>query len=124
MSSTYAELLVAPMPAELTRLGVEEVRTAEAVDAAVKSTDGTLMMVVNSVCGYAAGKARPGITMALQHAVNQRGWRRSLPAPTSRPPNVRAATSPATPLRRRALDSCGTGRSSSSSSDGPSRIRP
>ena len=103
MSSTYAELLVAPMPAELTRLGVEEVRTAEAVDAAVKSTDGTLMMVVNSVCGYAAGKARPGITMALQHAVNQRGWRRSLPAPTSRPPSRPAAISQAMHRHRHRL---------------------
>jgi putative YphP/YqiW family bacilliredoxin len=65
--STYPELFVAPMRAELTRFGVEELRTAEAVDAAVKTTDGTLMIVVNSVCGCAAGKARPGIAMALQH---------------------------------------------------------
>ena len=55
------------MRAELTRLGVEELRTSEDVDAAVKTTEGTLMIVVNSVCGCAAGKARPGITMALQH---------------------------------------------------------
>ena len=55
------------MRAELTRLGVEELRTSEDVDTAVKTTEGTLMIVVNSVCGCAAGKARPGITMALQH---------------------------------------------------------
>jgi putative YphP/YqiW family bacilliredoxin len=66
--STYPEAFIAPMRAELTRLGVEELRTADDVDAAVKTTDGTLMIVVNSVCGCAAGKARPGVAMALQHA--------------------------------------------------------
>lgn len=64
----YPEHFVAPMRAELTRFGVEELRTAEQVDAAVTGTRGTLMIVVNSVCGCAAGKARPGIAMALQHA--------------------------------------------------------
>jgi putative YphP/YqiW family bacilliredoxin len=57
------------MREELTRLGVEELRTAEAVDATVKDTTGTLMVVVNSICGCAAGKARPGIALALQHTV-------------------------------------------------------
>ena len=56
------------MRLELTRLGVDELRTAEDVDTAVKTTPGVLMMVVNSVCGCAAGKARPGIAMALRHA--------------------------------------------------------
>jgi putative YphP/YqiW family bacilliredoxin len=56
------------MRQELTRLGVEELRTAADVDAAVKER-GTLMIVVNSMCGCAAGKARPGIALALQHAV-------------------------------------------------------
>ena len=55
------------MRAELARLGVKELRTPEQVDAAVKS-DGTVMIVVNSVCGCAAGKARPGVALALQHA--------------------------------------------------------
>ncbi|HEY7450307.1 MAG TPA: BrxA/BrxB family bacilliredoxin [Vicinamibacterales bacterium] len=64
----YPEFLIAPMREELTRLGVKELRTPEQVDAAVKQP-GTLMIVVNSVCGCAAGKARPGIAMALQHAV-------------------------------------------------------
>ena len=63
----YPEFFVAPMREELTRLGVEELRTADAVDAAVKTTRGLLMVVVNSVCGCAAGKARPGIALALEH---------------------------------------------------------
>jgi putative YphP/YqiW family bacilliredoxin len=57
------------MRQELTGLGVEELRTPEEVDAAVKNTSGTLMIVVNSVCGCAAGKARPGIALALRHGV-------------------------------------------------------
>lgn len=63
----YPEQFIAPMRAELTRLGVKELRTAEQVDDAVR-TRGTVMIVVNSVCGCAAGKARPGIALALQHA--------------------------------------------------------
>src|ERR671938_1418396 len=63
----YSELMIRPMREELTRLGIEEARTPEAVDEAVKQTKGTLMIVVNSVCGCAAGKARPGIAMALGH---------------------------------------------------------
>ncbi|HXH23955.1 MAG TPA: BrxA/BrxB family bacilliredoxin [Vicinamibacterales bacterium] len=63
----YPEEFIAPMRAELTRLGVRELRTPEAVDEAVR-TSGTVMIVVNSVCGCAAGKARPGIALALQHA--------------------------------------------------------
>ena len=62
----YPEPFIAPMRAELTRLGVQELRTPAQVDDAVKSP-GTVMIVVNSVCGCAAGKARPGIAMALQH---------------------------------------------------------
>jgi len=55
------------MREELTRLGVKELRTVEDVDAAVRDTRGTLMIVVNSMCGCAAGRARPGIALALQH---------------------------------------------------------
>jgi putative YphP/YqiW family bacilliredoxin len=62
----YPEPFVAPMRAELTRLGVRELRTPEQVDEAVR-TPGTVMIVVNSVCGCAAGKARPGVALALQH---------------------------------------------------------
>jgi len=64
----YPESFVAPMRQELTALGVEELRTAADVDRAVADTPGTLMIVVNSVCGCAAGKARPGIALALRHA--------------------------------------------------------
>jgi len=56
------------MRQELTQLGVQELRTPADVDAAVTAGPGTLMIVVNSVCGCAAGKARPGIAIALQHA--------------------------------------------------------
>lgn len=52
---------------ELTRLGIEELRTGADVDGAVSDTSGTLMIVVNSVCGCAAGKARPGLALALRH---------------------------------------------------------
>jgi len=61
-------MFVAPMRQELTRFGVKELRTADDVDTAVTATAGTLMIVVNSVCGCAAGKARPGLAMALGHA--------------------------------------------------------
>ena len=62
----YPEYLIAPMRQELTAVGARECRTPEDVDAVV-TTPGVTMMVVNSVCGCAAGKARPGIAMALQH---------------------------------------------------------
>ena len=65
----YPEIMIKPMREDLTRLGVEELRTADAVDDAVANTDGTLMVVVNSICGCAAGKARPGVAIALQHNV-------------------------------------------------------
>ena len=63
----YHEIMIRPMREELTRLGIEEARTPEQVDQAIKET-GTLMVVVNSVCGCAAGKARPGIAMAMRHS--------------------------------------------------------
>ncbi|MBX3291751.1 MAG: BrxA/BrxB family bacilliredoxin [Acidobacteria bacterium] len=64
----YPEMMIHGMRQELVQLGVEETRTPEQVDEAVKNTDGTLMVVVNSVCGCAAGGVRPGIAMALQQA--------------------------------------------------------
>ena len=64
----YPEFFVAPMREELTNLGFEELRTSEAVDEAV-ARKGTVMLVVNSVCGCAAGKSRPGVAMALRHDV-------------------------------------------------------
>ena len=63
----YPEYFVAPMREELTQLGVRELRTAAQVDDAVLRHPGTVMLVVNSVCGCAAGKARPGIALALGH---------------------------------------------------------
>src|SRR5262249_29880919 len=65
----YSEMLIKPMREDLTRLGVEETRRPEEVDAAVQDTKGTLMIIVNSVCGCAAGKARPGIALSLQHKI-------------------------------------------------------
>jgi putative YphP/YqiW family bacilliredoxin len=65
----YPDFFVAPMREELTRLGVTELHTPADVDTAVANTSGTLMIVVNSVCGCAAGKARPGVALALRHRV-------------------------------------------------------
>jgi putative YphP/YqiW family bacilliredoxin len=68
--SIYDERMVTPMRHELTRLGVEELRTADAVDAKLRPGDaakGTTLVVVNSVCGCAARNARPAIARALQH---------------------------------------------------------
>ena len=65
----YDERFVAPMRAELTRLGVEELRTAASVDEALKDAAGTRLVVVNSVCGCAARNLRPAIASALVHAV-------------------------------------------------------
>lgn len=64
----YPEMMIAGMRAELANLGVEETKTPEAVEDAVRNTTGTLMVVVNSVCGCAAGGVRPGIAMALDRS--------------------------------------------------------
>ncbi len=63
----YSEILIKPMREDLTRIGVEETRSPEQVEEAIRNTKGTLLVVVNSVCGCAAGKARPGVAMALQN---------------------------------------------------------
>ena len=65
----YDERFVTPMRQELTRLGVEEMRTAAEVDATLKDAPGTTLVVVNSVCGCAARNARPAVASALTHAV-------------------------------------------------------
>jgi len=67
----YPEMMIHGMRQELAQLGFEETKTPEAVEDAVKNTDGTLMVVVNSVCGCAAGGVRPGIAMALQQSENK-----------------------------------------------------
>ncbi len=64
----YPELMVIPMREELTKAGIAEARTAADVDAAMAQS-GTTMVVVNSICGCAAGKMRPGVRLALQGAV-------------------------------------------------------
>jgi putative YphP/YqiW family bacilliredoxin len=61
--------MIRPMREELTRIGVEELRTPEDVQKTLEDSKGTVMVVVNSICGCAAGKARPGIARALQHSV-------------------------------------------------------
>ena len=65
----YPEIMIRPMREDLTRLGVEELKTPEAVDETIRNSKGTLMVVVNSICGCAAGKARPGVALALQNEV-------------------------------------------------------
>jgi putative YphP/YqiW family bacilliredoxin len=65
----YPEDLIKPMREDLTRLGVRETRTPEEVDEAIQNTNGTTMVIVNSVCGCAAGRARPGVALALGHSV-------------------------------------------------------
>ncbi len=62
----YPEMMVIPMREELTRVGIKETRTAAEVDAAL-AAPGTTLLVVNSICGCAAGKMRPGVRLALQH---------------------------------------------------------
>ncbi len=67
--SMYPELMVVPMREELTRLGIEELRTPEEVDQALKNRPGTTMVVVNSICGCAAGRMRPAVRGALQNSI-------------------------------------------------------
>src|SRR5215467_14338427 len=64
----YPEILIQPMREDLTRFGVQETRTAEELDSVIRE-NGTVMVVVNSVCGCAAGRARPAVGLALQHSV-------------------------------------------------------
>jgi putative YphP/YqiW family bacilliredoxin len=65
----YDERLVAPMRQELTRLGVQELRTPDEVDHELKSAKGTTLVVVNSVCGCSARMARPAVAIALQNPI-------------------------------------------------------
>lgn len=64
----YSEIMVAPMREELTRLGVQQLRTVEEVDRELANQSGTAMVIVNSICGCAAGRMRPAVRMALQHS--------------------------------------------------------
>ena len=65
----YDPILVQPMREELTRIGVRELRSAQDVESFMNDKSGTTMVVVNSVCGCAAGQARPGVRLALQSDV-------------------------------------------------------
>src|SRR6202166_2906836 len=65
----YPELMVIPMREELVRAGIQETRTAEDVDAAL-AQPGTTLLVVNSICGCAAGKMRPGVRLAISNSAN------------------------------------------------------
>ena len=66
--SMYPEIMVVPMREELTRLGIEELHTPQEVDQALKGRLGTTMVVVNSICGCAAGRMRPAVRLAMQHS--------------------------------------------------------
>lgn len=65
----YPEEMVQPMREELTSIGFREMRTPEEVDTLLAAADGPVLVVVNSICGCAAGKARPGVALALSHQV-------------------------------------------------------
>ena len=66
----YPELMLIPMREELTKVGVQELRTADEVDRVLTTQAGTTMIVVNSVCGCAAGRMRPAVRLALQNATH------------------------------------------------------
>ena len=65
----YPEIMVIPMREELTRIGVQELRTAQDVDRAIVNQPGMTMVIVNSICGCAAGRMRPAIRVAVQNSV-------------------------------------------------------
>ena len=65
----YDEQIVTPMRRELTRVGFEETKTPSEVDSVLGEKKGTVLVVVNSVCGCAAGNMRPAVTMAVEHGV-------------------------------------------------------
>lgn len=67
----YPEQLVAPMRTDLTSAGFKELRTAEEVDQELQSNKGTILLVINSVCGCAAGAARPGVKWAVQNSAKK-----------------------------------------------------
>lgn len=67
--SMYPEEMIQPMREDLTSVGFRDLRTPEEVDAALSGAQGTTLVVINSVCGCAAGRARPGVTLALEHGV-------------------------------------------------------
>ena len=69
VASKYPEELVKPMREELTAVGVEELLSTEAVDNAIKNTEGSTLVIINSVCGCAAGNARPAVRLAMNNDI-------------------------------------------------------
>lgn len=69
MTGMYPEEMVQPMRAELTRIGFREMRTPAEVDSVLGQARGTVLVVVNSICGCAAGNARPGVALVVRHPV-------------------------------------------------------
>ena len=67
-ANMYPDVMLIPMREELTRLGIEELRTPDQVDKILGSQPGTIMVVVNSICGCAAGRMRPAVRLALENA--------------------------------------------------------
>ena len=65
----YPNVLVIPMREDLTRMGINELRTAEEVDEVFANKEGTTLLIINSVCGCAAGNARPAVRIAMDHSV-------------------------------------------------------
>ena len=98
----YDERLVAPMRQDLTGVGFKEMRTAAEVDATLKDAKGTILVMVNSVCGCAAGRARPGVKAALQSTRNKPGQLATVfagqdPEPTARARSYFAGNPPTSP---------------------------
>ncbi len=86
----YPEILVVPMREELTSIGVKELRTPEEVDRALTSQNGTTMVVVNSICGCAAGRMRPAVRAPCNTRCVPKRFLVCSPDKTARPPNAPA----------------------------------
>jgi putative YphP/YqiW family bacilliredoxin len=104
----YPEEFVQPMREELTRIGFQELRTAAEVDALLTKPSGTVLVVVNSICGCAAGRARPAVAMALENKARPEFLATVLPAKIPMLLLRRAVTLPVTHLRRPPLPCCAT----------------
>jgi hypothetical protein len=107
----YPEIMVIPMREELTRLGIEELRTADDVDRALESRPGTAMVVVNSICGCAAGRMRPAVRMALENSTRPDKSFLYLPDRIPRLQNALAVILQGKRRLRRRLRSCRMGNS-------------
>jgi putative YphP/YqiW family bacilliredoxin len=104
----YPEIMVIPMREELTRLGIQELRTAAEVDRAIAHQPGITMLVINSVCGCAAGRMRPAVRIAIQHSNRPEKIFTVSPDRTKRPRNALAPISPGTRPRHLQSRSCAT----------------